>query len=88
MKKIVISPDGTTTFIYDDNLRDLISPGSEPISRASHVEPDPDNPSTWLVDLGPVGGPVQKGFLLREEALKWEVAWLNDNHLGTRKDKA
>ena len=81
-KKLIISPNGDTRFVYDDNLRGLMEMGDAKISRASHVEPDPDNPTEWMVDLSPVGGPTQKGFKLREEALRWEVEWLNDHRLG------
>lgn len=80
--KIRIDKDGTTRFIYSDTVRDLLKEGDAQITRASHVEPDPERPGFWTADMSPVGGPVRKGFELREEALRWEVEWLEQNGLG------
>ena len=86
-KKVVrISKDGVATFLYDDRLKGLMAEGKTQISRASTVEPDPENPSTWVVDLTVSGGPIRKGFTTRGEALEWEVKWLNANQLGQKKD--
>lgn len=59
------------------------------MSRASHVEPDPEyqekhglNYTPWYVDLSPVGGPAKvTGFKFRQEALDYEETWINNNVL-------
>lgn len=72
--KLSIAPDGTVRFIYDDDLRDLLSLGEANISRASHVEP---KGLKWEASM--VGGPVLGPFDTRQEALAAERSWLNDN---------
>ncbi len=74
--KLVIKPDGTIQFIYNDDLRDLLSEGSAKITRASHVEPCG---TLWQADLAPVNGPVLGPFNTRKEALDAEVQWLTDH---------
>lgn len=81
-KVIRVSPSGEVRAIYDDSLAPLLQKGKASIARASYVEPDPEDPTSWMVDLSASGGPVKKGFTTREEALKWEVDWLNENRLG------
>lgn len=66
---------GTTQCIYDEKLN-LAELGAVNIRRASHVEPDPRAPGNWFVDLGPVGGPVVRGFATRQAALDYEIGWL------------
>lgn len=72
--KILVKPDGTTVFLYNDKLRPLMAEGKSEIKRASHVEPTKDG--KWEADMSPVGGPVLGPFETREEALKEEVKWL------------
>jgi len=72
--KILIKPDGTTVFIYDDRLRSLMAEGKSEIRRASHVEPTKDG--KWEADMSPVNGPILGPFETREEALREEVKWL------------
>jgi len=74
--KIVIAPNGTMRFIYDDKLRPLLETGAARIDRASHVEPQG---TKWQADMAPVGGPVLGPFDTRQAALDAEVAWLNEN---------
>jgi hypothetical protein len=78
-----IGPDGTITTLYDDSLVDL---GAEiKVCRASEVEYAPDG---WYVKLtdSPLnkqhaGKLIGRGFKTRQEALDYEVAWLNRNVL-------
>jgi hypothetical protein len=72
MERVISIKDGLVKHVYADDF--IVGTGS--IKRASHVEPSPDG--TWFVDLSPVGGPLRKGFVKRQEALDWEVAWIND----------
>lgn len=54
---IVIDPDGTTRFIYSDDLAQVFAGEAQETRRASHVEPHPTKPG-WLADMSPSGGPV------------------------------
>lgn len=76
---IVVCPDGTVDFLYDDALRPLLEEGDFTIRRASHVEPTADG--QWQVDLSPVGGPSLPPTAHRSDALAAEAAWLNRNRL-------
>jgi hypothetical protein len=70
-----IDPHGRITVIYRDDLRPALeSIGTTEIRRASHVEPD--TTGRWYADLSPVNGPRLGPFLLRQEALDAELAWL------------
>jgi len=71
--ELVVDPAGGIRCIYDEAL-DLREIGKVTITRASHVEPDPDG--NWLADMGPSGGPVMGPFGSRSEALAAERAWL------------
>jgi hypothetical protein len=72
---IYIRPDGTIQFIYHDALSALTRQAQHlQIQRVSSVEADAQG--QWVADLSPVGGPVSPPFALREDALRWEVAWL------------
>jgi hypothetical protein len=77
--QLVIEANGAVRCIYSEEI-DLTALGSPVISRASHVEPDPQG--GWSVDLSPVGGPVLRPFDRRSEALAAEHAWLETNWLG------
>lgn len=78
---ISIDGNGGVKCIYSDDLADYIAETGGKIKRASSVEPDP-NGGGWLVDLTPVGGKSNIGpFRLREDALKYEVDWLERNWL-------
>lgn len=79
--KLSIDADGTTRFIYGDDVRALLDNGEARIDRASHVEPCGLLGTHWLADLAPVGGPCLGPFVTRAEALAAEVSWL-DAHLG------
>lgn len=70
-----VALDGTITSIYDDALTELIDQGTARITRASHVEPNP-NGSGWIADMSPMGGPLLGPAPLRELALQLEVGWL------------
>lgn len=86
---IYIRPNGDMQCIYDEKI-DLAQIGRVDIKRASHVEPDPNRPGTWYIDLAPVGGPLIAGFATRAEALKAEVEWLEFqmNHRDVRVQEA
>lgn len=77
--KVIVRPDGTIEYIYDDALLFLRRVGKLTISRASFVEPDAEG--HWYADLSPSGGPLLKGFTTRSEALAAEVTWLENNVL-------
>lgn len=74
--KIYFRPDGTAQCLYGENIA-LGSLGRLDIKRASHVEPDPQQPGQWYADLSPVGGPMMTGFASRADALAAEDEWLN-----------
>lgn len=40
---------------------------------------NPLPPLDWYVDLTISGGPVRGGFATRQEALDWEVKWLQEH---------
>ena len=67
---LMISPSGVVSGLYDE-LIDLQRLGSLQITRASHVEPDPDG--QWWADLSPVGGKKLGPFSVRSQALAAEV---------------
>jgi hypothetical protein len=73
---IYFRPNGTAQCLYSDNI-DLGQLGALDIKRASHVEPDPENPGMWYADMSPVGGPRMTGFKSRATALFAEETWLN-----------
>ncbi len=74
---IAVSPEGDLSFVWDDSLAPLCGEGVAVVSRASHVEPSVGG--RWCVDLGPVGGPVRDGFVLRSEAIEFELDWIREN---------
>jgi hypothetical protein len=84
-KVFIIDEDATITTMFSDSLVDL---GQHKISRASNVEPDPDG--SWYVELchDPIFGTQQgkrigSGFKTRQEALDFEVNWINNFLKGT-----
>ena len=76
--ELVISSVGEVRCIYSDELL-LSDLGKLSISRASHVEPNPNG--RWTADLSPVGGPFLGPFTKRTDALAAEVDWLRNNWL-------
>lgn len=78
MKKIyLIDTDGSLSFIYSDEDRDLLDQGEATITRVSNVEPTVDG--MWQATM-------QDGVQLppckyREDALKLEVDYINRNLL-------
>ena len=73
---ILIAPDGTTRFIYDDVLKPLLENGQAVIRRASHVEP---KGNLWGADMSPVGGPSLGFYRYKKDALEAEREWLVAN---------
>lgn len=73
--KITVSPTGTLRCVYTEAM-DLDAMGDHVIRRASNVEPGPDGWYAYLVD-GPTLGPFAK----RSEAIRAEVAWIEQNVL-------
>lgn len=69
--------DGSLLAIYNDELADLMDEGSATVTRASHVEPNP-NGAGWIADMAPLSGPVLGPFRLRQEALDAEVEWIKN----------
>ena len=74
---ILISPNGSLSFVWDDQLQPFCDLGRPAISRASHVEPTAVG--LWTADLGPSCGPVLGPFTLRAAALEAERDWLRVN---------
>ena len=75
-QQLTVSPSGSLSFIYSDELVGLLELGRAEIRRASHVEPNPSG-GGWIADMGPSGGGVLGPFRLRSEALAAEIQWLN-----------
>ena len=73
--RIIIQPDGTMTYIYNDDMVALMDEGTSTTRRVSHVEPNSDGPG-WTADMSPVAGPVLGPYRTRGEALSAEVEWL------------
>lgn len=73
--QLVVTAGGVLRFVYAETV-DLRSLGPTVIRRGSYVEPNTEG--SWLVDLGPVGGPRLGPFIRRSEALEAEVAWLQE----------
>jgi hypothetical protein len=76
--KLIVRPDGTVQAIYDETL-DLGLLGRPTITRASHVEPDPQG--RWWADLSPFAGPILGPFDRRSAALEAERDWLERHWL-------
>lgn len=71
--ELVIAPDGSIRFLWDDNLAPLLAEGDASLFRASHVEPIG---TLWYADLALVDGPMLGPFTLRADALAAEAEWL------------
>lgn len=80
---IVIDREGSLAFMHNDDAYGLLAPAFPQLKteRASHVEPDPDRPGEWLVDMTPLmrrlntgqeGEYVLVGFSRRDKALAAE----------------
>jgi hypothetical protein len=77
-KVMFIDPDGTVTFIHDDQLMALVNPTDKvKTERASHIEPTADG-RHWTADLSPILGFefVLGPFPTRQAALDAEHSWL------------
>lgn len=71
--ELVIAPDGSIRFLWDDALASLLTEGEASLFRASHVEPIG---TLWYADLALVDGPMLGPFTLRADALAAEAEWL------------
>lgn len=87
-KSIIIKPDGTILFVYDDRLLPLLEEGDANVVRASHVEPVRTEVTlewltdfSWVADLSPIGGPRLGPFLMRSDAIAAEIKWIEENYL-------
>ncbi len=76
--QLIIEASGKVRAIYSEAIP-LATLGSPSITRASHVEPNPDG--CWSADLSPVGGPILGPYPSRSVALDGEVAWLEAHWL-------
>jgi hypothetical protein len=74
---IRIDPNGQLRMLYCEAF-DFNTIGEPIIRRASHVEPSAGG---WWADLAMSGGPQLGPFALRSEAIRAEIAWLEENHL-------
>jgi len=73
---VIVAPDGTVRFIYDDDLASMLQDvGALSVARASHVEPLSDR-GGWTADMHPVGGCILGPFETRGQALSEEIDWL------------
>jgi hypothetical protein len=71
--ELVVDAGGEVRCIYGEAL-DLRELGRLQITRASHVEPDPEG--NWWADMEPSRGPLLGPFRSRSEALGAEQEWL------------
>ena len=76
--ELIISSSGNARCVYSEEF-DLSVLGKLRIQRGSHVEPDQEG--HWMADLSPVDGPMLGPFANRSDALRAEVAWLNEHWL-------
>lgn len=74
--QLFVRPNGTAQCLYGEEIN-LAALGSLDIKRASHVEPNENQPGEWIADLAPVGGPLMTGFKSRAAALEAEATWLH-----------
>ena len=72
---LTITPTGQTRCVYTEAL-DLDRLGKSQIRRASNVEPGPGG---WYAEI--VGGKTLGPFAKRSEAIRAEVAWIEENVL-------
>jgi len=70
---LTITPTGDLRCVYTEAL-DLDEFGQSDIRRASNVEPGPGG---WYAQI--VGGDTLGPFPKRSEAIRAEVAWLEEN---------
>ena len=96
--RLVITKSGGVRAIYSDRMAVYIEamraelglrPEAVQITRASHVEPDPQRTcgNLWYVDLSPKGGGVHyrdedgNPFMQHRAAIEFELRWLTTNWL-------
>jgi hypothetical protein len=77
--QLVVDTNGSVRCIYGEEIP-LQAIGQVAVTRASHVEPDPDG--CWFADLSPVAGPQLGPYERRSQALTAELRWLETNWLG------
>lgn len=78
--RIIRGHDGTLRYVYDDDVHKHLSKlGEVSIKRATHVEPDENG--LWYADLSPVGGEKVTGFKTHQEAIDFELKWLNEHNI-------
>ena len=76
-EQIVIEPDGTVRGLYSDELADALrGVGPVTVERASQVEYD-NGLGGWTVQVEVEPRPLVGTFRRRDEALRWERAYLD-----------
>lgn len=75
MCKLIVDQSGAVSFIYRDELRELLAEGRAEVRRVSHVEPVTGG--GWAADMSPIGGPVLAVCETRADALKMEMDYLD-----------
>lgn len=76
---LTIATTGTVRAVYTEAL-DLEELGTQHITtHISHV--DPDENGRWWVELNPVDGPRLGPFRKKSEAIRAEVAWIEEHVL-------
>lgn len=78
--KILVEKNGTTKQIYNDDFI-IEALQIETIRRASVVEPVELSPDRWTADMSLSTGPILGPFKRRDEAIKAEIDWLEENNL-------
>ncbi len=76
--ELLIMPDGSIRFLYDDAFAPLLPLGDAALFRASRIEPIG---TAWFADLALVNGPMLGPFSLRADALHAEQEWLTAQYL-------
>lgn len=81
---------GQVLALYDDEIAQALQKdlgAKAEVKRVSHVEPVPGvhDEIAFEADLSPINGPKLTGFPTYRKAVQAEVAWIEENHLTTKK---
>jgi hypothetical protein len=79
--KLLVDPSGGVRCLYSEVI-DLATLGELSIRRVSRVEPD--RTGRWWADLKILGGPRLGPYPRRSQALRAEVAWVEQLLFGSK----